>query len=222
MKPFLVILFALLLHQPKAQNLRNQLMKQYSLIKNVRLFQLKSTKNMFVAISAFNKGWDEELKIIGVEKQKLSWVAALDTPISGGAIISAKQVSIYGFSQPPVEVYNESHQGNGFYYLYAIKGKSANCVANTRAVNNNYDGNYRIGNNFCDRVFKNGKLSVQYQDVNNDGFTDIILTGTIIICLDDTKIIKQLPARKVLVYDKHTGRFMEDLKQRQGFKKDDE
>ena len=75
----------------------------------------------------------------------------------------------------------------------------------------------------CSIIYKGGKLTPIYKDVNNDGVTDMILKGTIQIFESDWKTkLKEYSAQKVLVYSMTKKKFIEDLKQRKGFDKDDD
>lgn len=104
-----------------------------------------------------------------------------------------------------------------------VKGKQARLVIQTRAVDWNFDGGLEYNHKYCSIIYKNGKLTPIYKDINNDGYTDIVLQGTIQVFDNDWKnIIKQYPAKKVLLYNKSQNRFIEDLKQRTGFKEDDD
>jgi hypothetical protein len=92
----------------------------------------------------------------------------------------------------------------------------------TRAVDENSDGSVEINGQYYDKIFKGAILKPTYKDLNQDGISDVRLTGTIQICLDEEHIYKQYPGQKVFIYSKEKKKFVEDLKQRKGFKKDDD
>lgn len=129
-----------------------------------------------------------------------------------------------GMHFPLFEIFDHTHQGNGFYYLYKLDGKKLTKIAETRAVDRCFDGNLTIGHRYeCSIVYKNDQLIPIYKDLNNDGYADVILKGTIqIFAEDDKTLLRQYPAQKVLLYNHSKGRFIEDLTQRKGFNRDDD
>lgn len=218
----LILLFFSLKTHP--QSLHRQLLKQDSNLKDIRLIPCKCDPDLFIALLITELHWWEEIKIVKFKKGRIVWTAEFDTIPSSQAILSARQISLKGITYPLFEVFDHTHQGNGYYYLYELRGKKAVEVAQTRAVDWGMDGSLDFGTHSeCSITFKNDSLTPIYKDVNKDGYTDIILKGTIQIVADDWKtILKQYPAQKVFVYNKEKKRFIEDLKKRKGFGPDDD
>lgn len=135
----------------------------------------------------------------------------------------ARQIKLKGFSNLFFQVYGQTHMGNGFYYLYELRGRKMILKASTRAVDRHRDGGYKIKGDWreYDRVFTSDTLTARYHDVNNDGIDDIELSGQIEVLYNEKKV-KSFPARKVLVYNKRVTAFIEDSKRRKGFEKDDD
>lgn len=125
-----------------------------------------------------------------------------------------------GIKNPLIEIFDETHLGNGFYYLYELKGKQLTQLAATIAVDHNDDGAFEFNHQYYSRFFKNGQLKPSYVDINKDGIDDIKLTGTIQI--EGNNYYKEYVAQKIFLFDKKKKIFIEDVKQRKGFKPDDD
>lgn len=221
--PLLLILLIFSL-KTTPQSLREQLLKQDSNWKDIQLIPCKCDPDLFIALLITEPHWWEEIKIVKFKKGRIVWTAKFDTVPSSQAILSARQISLKGIPYPLFEVFDHTHQGNGYYYLYELRGKRAVEVAQTRAVDWSMDGSVDFDHHpDCSIIFKNDTLTPIYKDINNDGYTDIILKGTIQIVAADWKtILKQYPAQKVFIYNKREKRFTEDLKKRKGFLPEDD
>jgi hypothetical protein len=200
------------------------LLRQDSRMKDVTIIKCNTDPNLFITILVREKDWWEDIQVVNFSNGHILWTAKFDTLPSSQSILSARQISLKGIALPLIEVFDVTHQGNGYYYLYELKGKQARLITQTRAVDWNFDEGLEFNHKVdCSIIYKGGKLTPIYRDVNNDGITDIILKGTIQIFESDWKTkLKEYPAQKVLVYNITKKRFIEDLKQRKGFDKDDD
>lgn len=207
-----------------AQTLKETLLRKDPGLKDVTVIKCKDAKNLFITILIKEKDWWEDLKVVSFSKNRILWTAEFDTLPSSQSIHTAKQISLKGQAFPFIEVFDVTHQGNGFYYLYELKNRHARLIAQTRAVDWNFDMSLQVKNKFdCSIIYKGGTLTPFYKDLNNDGQTDIILKGTIQIFESDRKTkLKEYYAQKVLIFDTTKRKFTEDLKQRKGFDKDDD
>lgn len=221
---FLLVSFALACLNAHSQRLKKILLQQDSSLKDVIVTKCKADPHLYITILVREKDWWEDLKLIKFEKGSILWTAKFDILPSSQSIHSARQIYLKGIAFPLIEVYDVTHQGNGYYYLYQLRGKQAQLIAQTRAVDWNFDEGFDFNKKpNCSITYKNGQLTPTYKDVNNDGIADIVLKGTIQIFDRDWKTkLKEYPAQKVLVYNKSTNQFIEDLKKRKGFKKDDD
>lgn len=214
---FILCLLALSLTST-SQSLRKQLLRLDKQLRDVQIIKCKDDSTLFIAIMVTEKDWWENLYLGRCQNGKLTDTIKIDSLPSSQSIYAAKQVTLEGIDKPLIEVFDVTHQGNGYYYLYEITGNKARLIALTRAVDWNFDGGYMYNNKYCSAIYKSGTLKPEYADINKDGFTDIILKGTIqVFDSDDKTILKQYPAKKVLLYNSKKGRFIEDLKLRKGF-----
>ena len=223
MKSLLLITLTVFCLTTDSQTLRQELLRQDSTLKDVTIIKCNVDPNLFITILVREKDWWEDLQVVNFSNGHIQWVASFDTVPSSQSIYTARQISLKGIAFPLIEVFDVTHQGNGYYYLYELKGKHAKLITQTRAVDWNFDGGLEYNHKYCSIIYKNGTLTPTYKDMNNDGYTDIILKGTIQIYDDDWKtMLKQYPAQKVLYYNKSKNKFVEDLKRRKGFKMDDD
>jgi hypothetical protein len=224
MKPLLLLFFSLQILNATSQTLRHQILSQDSALRDVKIARCKCNPNLYLAILITEVHWWEQFELINFKNGHIQWKAYIDTLNTGQAILSARQISLKGLPFPLFEIFDHTHRWNGFYYLYRLDGKKLKKIAETRAVDCCFDGDLIIGHHYeCSIVYKNDHLTPIYQDLNNDGYVDVILKGTIqIFAEDDKTLLRQYPAQKVLIYNNSKGRFIEDLTQRKGFKQDDD
>jgi hypothetical protein len=205
-----------------AQPLKKLLLKQNPDCKDVQIISCKSDPNLFIAILQEDPDWWETLNVVNYKDGKIRWKAQFDSLPGEQSIRSARQITLKGITNPLIEVYGQTHNGNGFFYLYELNGKTAKLLLMTRAVDESSDGAVEINHQYYDRIFKNGHLKPTYKDFNQDGISDVKLTGTILICLDKEHIYKQYPAQKVFIYNKTKKKYVQDIKLRQWFEHDDD
>jgi hypothetical protein len=165
-------------------------------LQNSANWQLVSNEEqgLVIAIEIIEENWWENLHIGKIENNQITWLEIIKLP-TAQSIRSARFVNLKGFKEPLIEIYDQTHQGNGAIYLYQVSGEKVSLLAESKAVDLHLD--YRFNaNNFakqgyfnCGQVFEAGQLTSNYQEVDQDGFADLVLTGTLITkCFDQTKI----------------------------------
>ncbi len=205
------------------QSLQKQLINLKEGINSAEIIKCKSDSTLFIAQLIAIDGWDEELAVVKFVNGKILWQAQFQNSeeLGSQSIRSARQITLKGIPNLLIEVFDETHMGNGFYYLYKLSGKRLILLASTYAVDAHEDGSIKLGNNkTTSQLLKGYQLQPKYTDVNKDGFVDILLTGTIQIG-EGNMFIKEYPAQKVLLYNPKQKKFIEDFKRRKGFKPDD-
>lgn len=144
--------------------------------------------SVFLAIIESQKDWWEDLEVGRLVNGSIKWLE-IENPPTENSILSARFVNLKGFDSPILEVYGETHMGNGNLYLYKVDSDKLSLIFKTYAVDEYYNHrwapeNYKkYGYGTCSEIYRGGKLLASYNDLNNDGVSDIVLTGiTDIIC----------------------------------------
>lgn len=203
-----------------SQTLRQELLREEPKLEGLEIIKCKIDPTLFIVIREKQIGWWENLSVIKFRKNKIIWKAKFDKLPTSQSIISARQISLKGFKNPLIEIFDETHLGNGFYYLYELNGKNLKQLVVTIAVDKNEDLALEINNKNCSRLIKNKHLKPYYQDINKDGFVDLILKGKIQIVGDN--YLKEYFAQKVFIYDSSKKKFIENFKLRKGFELEDD
>jgi hypothetical protein len=153
-------------------------------------------KNYILAQVEREKDWWEELKVGQIKNENINWLKINDPP-GEQAILSGRLIKIKNFINPIVEVYGLTHAGHGFLYIYKIQNNELNLLFKTPAVDINPDIRWapdnfnKYGYNNCGEIFSNNKLASEYIDVNKDGNSDLVLSGTKkIICEKRDEFLK--------------------------------
>ena len=211
MKSLLIITLTIFCFTANSQTLRQVFLRHDSNLTDVTVIKCNADPNLFITILVREKDWWEDIQVVNFSNGHILWTAKFDTLPSSQSILSARQISLKGIELPLIEVFDVTHQGNGYYYLYELKGKQARLITQTRAVDWNFDMGLEFKHKFdCSIIYKGGKLTPIYKDVNNDGVTDMILKGTIQIFESDWKTkLKEYSAQKVLVYSMTKKKFIE-------------
>lgn len=149
----------------------------------------ESRPDIFLAILESTKDWSEGLYVGKIKWGQIQWLD-IGNPPTEHSVLSAKFIKLEGVSEPVLEVYGETHMGNGNLYLYRVGERGLSLLFDAVAVDNHDENVWRPGGypeyggySTCGKVYKNGKLSASYNDLDGDGVSDIILSGkTKVIC----------------------------------------
>ena len=171
---------------------------QYEVVEDVEIKYNTTDKNYFLAQIEWEKDWWEDFKVGRIKNQNIIWFP-IDKPPHEQAILSAKFIDLKGFNNPLVDVYGLTHAGHGYLYIYEIKNDSLNLLFETVAVDSNPDirwapENYKkYGYWNCGEIFSGDKLVSEYKDINKDGISDLILSGTKeIVCEKEERYLEYL------------------------------
>ncbi|MGE5417001.1 MAG: hypothetical protein ACM3UZ_09590 [Acidobacteriota bacterium] len=182
--------------------------------------------NIYVAVIENQKDWWEFVYLCYMKDGKVASIKLLASPDddAGYDILSLRFAKLKGFNNSLIEIYNKTHMGNGSFYLYELNSGKPNLILDTFAVDYNYEGSgYYKGDVFqynISTLIKNEKLDVQYRDMNNDGYDDVILTGIVEYYKDSDEewahdvytgeLVNTEPWEKVFLYDITKNRFIKD------------
>jgi hypothetical protein len=211
----LFVLLMLIATTINAQTLKQQLLQQDTTLVDTKIIECKDDSSLFVVILVYQPNWWEDICVLKFQNQKIIWTAKFDTLPTAQSIRSARQIALKGNPNLVIEIFDQTHAGNGSYYLYELIGRKLTLIAQTNAVDKHKDGFTGIQRNST--IFKNEQLKPIYADVNKDGFNDVVLKGTIQIINDDDVVLQQHKCQKVLLYDKKEKLFIENTKLRKGF-----
>jgi hypothetical protein len=183
-------------------------------LERVKVRAVEATNDLYVAICDTQREWWGEFRCLQYRAGKVTWTASYADESAAPteqSIRSARGFRLPDFEGALVEVFGTTHMGNGNYYLYELRAKKLHLLVTTVAVDSHDDG----------RVIRGGALKAEYHDVNADGRVDIILSGTIDYYGDRDALNgpprRSSRCRKVLLWDRSKGRFVEDVAGRIGF-----
>jgi hypothetical protein len=180
------------------QGLDRQLKSLDSTVKKWDIQKSKFQKNLYFVRGTWEPHWWESLWVIKYQPNKKIDTLRFSDKVDEQSIYSFRELQIQGITHPCLEIFGQTHQGNGFYYLFEIKESIVQLIALTRAVDFN-DG--------PPGPIKNHRLKVQYIDQNGDNIADIRLTGQ---ATAGERLVK------VLIYNQKKKKFIENKKYRKG------
>lgn len=166
---------------------------------------------LYVSLYDWIAAWWGSFACFEFKDGAIQWMATCSQPPHQQSILAVRGFYLRGFSGPVVEVLGQTHMGNGDLYLYLLEGKCLRLVLATPAVDRcNQD----------DWVFRGGRLSISYPDLNHDGFADVVLEG-FRDRLAENELIGSTPieshyCRRVFVWHPGFGVFVEDVLRRRG------
>lgn len=163
-------------------------------------------------------GWDGFFAVYGTRSGRVEWEATCDSEPDGQFIRQVRAITLKGFAGPVIEVYDETHCGNGSLHLYVVRGRALVHLFATRAVDDNDSDS---------QVLENGILSTEYRDLDGDGYDDIILSGVLRgegwpdagSGADDKEadLSPATPCREEFRWDSARAKYVENESQRVGF-----
>jgi hypothetical protein len=176
----------------------------------VEVFPVPGEKDLYVAIEDTWAHGFGTFACFKYERGRFLWFAGVSDAPGEQSILEVRGVRLPGFPHPFVEVFGTTHMGNGDCYLYALEAENLRLVLKTRAVDNHQDQN----------LIRGPHLTVDYRDLNGDGYADVEFTGIVEEYSEDARIetpLRWTPCRKVFLWDPKADRFVEDKSKRRGF-----
>ncbi len=163
---------------------------------------IEGVDSAYVAKCDYQTDWWGYFTCVGVIDGMIVWEARPreEQEPDEQSILSASSPSHVKWKCPLIEVYGQTHQGNGDFYLYEFKNRSLTLLLKTRAV----DRNDSEG-----RILRGGRLTASYEDLNHDGLSDVVLHGYLSESETDPFSMSR-PVRKVFVWDVDRNALIED------------
>ena len=160
---------------------------------NIIIESYKNNPSLVLGVIEWDKDWWEDLRVGIVRDRSVEWLE-IEEPPTEQSILSARFVQVKGFSNPIIEIYGQTHMGHGNIYIYEVEDNKIRSIFTNSAVDIHHENVWKPGNTkkygygYCSQEFENGKLYSNYADINNDGVSDLTLTGKInLICYKQTK-----------------------------------
>ena len=142
-------------------------------------------RSLFFTIIAREKDWWEDIRVGRNRGGSIQWVT-IDKEPAESSILKARFLTVRGFSNPILEVYGQTHMGNGALYLYGVGATEVKLLLTVPAAVDSYfddatrpEHYERYGYSHCGEVIRGEALESRYADINNDGVDDHALHGVI-------------------------------------------
>lgn len=160
------------------------------------------------------KRWFESLYLL--RKRDSVTERIFEEPISEGTTIHAQFIDLKRGRSVFFEVFDMTHQGNGYYTLYEYKKGVSKKILEIRAVDR-HEERQGITADSC-FVMENDRLFSEYVDLNKDGYLDIKFSGTGLVFTEATrKDTKPFVLERQFVWNNSRKRFEEVMSKRKGF-----
>lgn len=166
---------------------------------------------LYVAVRDWITNWSGDFICFKYSGGQIEWTATLSEEPVEQSILEVRGFHLRGFPNPLVEVFGITHMGNGNLYLYELCGRELRLLLLTRAIDQHAGLN----------LIRGPHLTVEYRDLDGDGYPDVELTGIVEEYSDDPHLeapIRSYPCRKVFLWNPSIHRFLEDRSQSQGFR----
>ena len=187
-------------------------------LQTITVFPMPDHPELCLAICDYQREWWGFFGVYGLEVGKIVWQAECSDPPAEQSIRWLRGLKLDGFACPIVEVYGQTHMGNGNLYLYELVNQKLVKILETRAVDCHLNGDAQ--------TFKGGRLLSRYLDLNEDGVADLLLTGEIEQHgMDDDKaneyvVLSTFPCQNAFLWNSASHRYEEDLSRRIGLSDD--
>lgn len=172
-------------------------------------FQLKT--------KVYEKDWWEDIFLVIKNQNK-----ELIIPKTSQSVLHAEFVDLHPLKSIFFEIYEITHQGNGYYNLFTYTNDTLINILSVRAVDRNQE---RIGiTSDSSFVMKNDRLQSDYLDLNGDNYLDLKLSGIGYVLegdlvKDTNKLTSKNPIQleRQFLWNTDTHAFEELIDRRKGF-----
>lgn len=185
---------------------------------SIKIIKSPYTDTVLLKVKVYEKDWWEDIYLVLNDRK----TTHLPVALTSQSVLSAKFVDLKVHNSIFFEVYEITHQGNGYYNLFEFKNGLLKNILNIRAVDRNQEG-YGVTADSA-FIFKDDVLISEYLDLNGDGYQDIRFKGIgYVICgdmiTDEEKLTLKDPIllERQFLWDNQTHKFVELIKKRKGF-----
>lgn len=189
----------------------------------IQLYRYPVADCIYVAVYEEEHDWRELAFLVQVDNRK---TVTFDDFPSGPIIMNVEFPVLKGFKEPLIAIYDATHEGNGDYSLFAIRGGKPVLLLETFAVDYGLEGRDvgiegQYGINTYSTLIRGKWLKAAYQDINEDGYDDVILSGSVEYYRDKKGtheyypdkernkdgLLETEPWKKVFIYDKTSNKY---------------
>lgn len=139
--------------------------------------------HVYTAILENSPDWWSRLAVFGFQDGRLSDIARVEGAPDANAVESVRWVRLAGFDAPLLEVYDQTHNGNGSFYLFALEGGALHRLVRIYAVDAHEDG--ALPDMMSAKIRPDstgaGRLHASYRDLDSDAHADVVLSGDVLI-----------------------------------------
>lgn len=142
-----------------------------------------NNEDIYIIRYDWERGWWGRWGVFGVTHGiDIRWVASIDAKDSvanqwgghepgGQSIYSIRAIWLEGQPNPIVEIIDTTHMGHGSIYLYELDAvkHTLRLLLTTKVMDRHEDN---------DLIDGGGVLDISYRDINRDGYTDVMFTGS--------------------------------------------
>jgi len=179
----------------------------------IEVFPVPNAPELCLAICDSNPRWEGFFGVYGLSEGRVVWQAKCEVQPTEQSVRWLRGLKLAGFTRPIIEVYGQTHMGNGYLYLYELRNQTLVLLLKTRAVDAHVGGD--------GETFQGERLMAEYSDLNGDGFADLLLSGEVQEQSDvGDVIVAKHACQKGFLWNISTGKFEEDRSRRIGLSND--
>ena len=182
-------------------------------LQTIEVFPVPDASEFCLAICDHQLRWWGIFGLYRLEEGHVVWQASCEEKPTEQSVHWLRGLKLAGFTRPIIEVYGQTHMGNGSLYLYELRDQTLVLLLQTRAVDSHVNDH---------ETFQDDRLMAEYADLNGDGFADLLLKGAVEKRSNDgDAVVARHPCEKVFLWNIVTNKFEEDRSRRIGLSETD-
>ena len=189
---------------------------------DIEIIPNPNTDTIWLEIEVQAKDWWEDIYLVRKSGRGKERIFEKPIPLTTQSILFASFVNIQFNKAIFFEVYDITHQGNGYYNLFEYKEGILKLLLKLRAVDRHQE---QIGiNSDSSFIIKGDRLESEYIDINKDGYKDIRLTGigyviqgAVISEREKSSLRNPINLERFFIWNEEESRFKELVSERKGF-----
>jgi hypothetical protein len=177
-------------------------------LSRVEVISIPGSSLLCAAIIDYLREWSGTFGVYHVSDGVVDWQAGVKEEPVEQSIHRIRCFKWRALQGPVIEVLGITHMGNGYLYLYELRGRQLELLLRTPAVDFNANP---------DR-FRNGVLEITYDSSRSSLLPDVVLAGAIeVLAEQEEKVLRSFPCQRRFSWDPSLRQYREELSQRVGF-----